>query len=78
MVHTHGLMEQITRLNSSQRMADALLDGKLIERLTEWKARGLGAESIAKELHAATGGAVNVSYQTVYRWLETLKIEVAS
>jgi hypothetical protein len=53
-------------------MADALLSKTATNLRTfieERSARGLSYETIAKELYMATGGSVDVTYQTIKRWL---------
>jgi len=55
-------------------MADAVLSGlpeptSLEGFLADRVSRGYGYESIAKELHLMTNGAVSLSYTTVKRWL---------
>lgn len=60
------------KLDSKQRMADALLrdrDTSLRVFLEEHRGAGATYEAIAQELYAFTDRAVSVSYQTIKRWL---------
>ena len=80
------MVNSVEKLPSSAgnmaRTTDAVLQTKgttLVEFLEEQHQAGEGYEDIAKELYAFTDRAINVSYQTVKRWLVDLEIlEVAS
>lgn len=54
-------------------MADRLLDGHLVDRLTELRGEGLSTESIARTLYAEAG--VHVSARTVSKWCQQIGLD---
>lgn len=52
------------------RYADALLEGKLADRLTEWRDAGDSWDTIAKRLWAETDERVNITSVTAQGWFE--------
>jgi transposase len=70
-------MTHPTTLNGNQRMANAILEHQgttLRDLLSELHGAGMSYEQIAKRLHSETDGVVSLSYQTVKRWLDDLKV----
>lgn len=51
-------------------LVDRLLDGRLAEILTSWRAEGLSYETMARRLEADHD--VTVSIATVYRWCDAI------
>lgn len=49
--------------------ADHLLGGDLEHRLSRWRSEGRSYEWIAREVHAKTGGKVDVTFSTVRNWI---------
>lgn len=55
-------------------MVDALLNGKLEERLRSLRNEGKTVRAIAVNLNELLPDAVTVSYSTVHRWCDDLEI----
>jgi hypothetical protein len=55
-------------------LVDRILDGRLTQRLTEWRAEGLSFTAIALRLHDDHG--IDVTHETVRRWLKGIEAEV--
>ena len=65
-----------------RRAVDALLREKHGVGLDEWlraaDEEGHGYEAIARRLYMATGGSVEISYQTAKRWLRDARTDEAA
>lgn len=70
-----GFRQTGARVASTFDLADKALGGQLEESLSAWRADGLTIDRIAQRLQ---GDGIDVSRETVRRWLQKLGIEEAA
>ena len=63
-----GLMPTLID-TATYRAADAILAGRLASHLRSWRRKGWSGERMSRELYLTTGGAVDVTGQTIRQWL---------